>query len=56
MILSLIWKIRLLDRVGEIPVSGTICELLWNDPEEELDYGFKMNPRGIGQIFGKDVG
>ena len=27
--------IRLLDRVREIPPDGMMCELLWNDPEED---------------------
>jgi len=27
--------IRLLDRVKEIPADGIMCELLWNDPEED---------------------
>ncbi|KRX08865.1 hypothetical protein PPERSA_08969 [Pseudocohnilembus persalinus] len=47
--------IRMLDRIGEIPVSGSLCELLWNDPEEDLQQGFKLNPRGCGKVFGQDV-
>jgi len=28
--------IRTMDRVREIPAKGSMCELLWNDPEEDL--------------------
>ncbi|EGR29418.1 serine threonine-protein phosphatase 4 catalytic subunit, putative [Ichthyophthirius multifiliis] len=47
-------KIRQLDRVKEIPAQGEMCELLWNDPEENTK-GFKENQRGHGKTFGQDV-
>lgn len=28
--------IRMIDRVKEVPAKGEMCELLWNDPDEEL--------------------
>ncbi|KAL4460392.1 hypothetical protein ABPG74_000143 [Tetrahymena malaccensis] len=46
--------IRCLDRVKEIPSQGEMCELLWNDPDEENN-GFKENQRGTGKTFGQDV-
>lgn len=46
--------IRCLDRIKEIPPTGEMCELLWNDPDEEGN-GYKDNSRGVGKTFGKDV-
>jgi len=43
-----------LDRKKEIPDSGPVCDLLWSDPDEEIE-GFKYSPRGSGWLFGCDV-
>jgi diadenosine tetraphosphatase ApaH/serine/threonine PP2A family protein phosphatase len=43
----------MIDRVTEIPDKGDLCELLWNDPDEETPK-FKESPRGIGKLFGQE--
>ena len=45
--------IRGLDRVQEVPHEGSMCDLLWSDPDELVGWG--PSPRGAGYIFGKDV-
>jgi len=42
------------NRVQEVPSSGSISDLLWSDPEENID-GFSQSPRGAGYIFGQDI-
>lgn len=45
--------VRMLDRFHEVPHNGTMCDLLWSDPEERM--GFEESLRGAGYVFGKDV-
>jgi serine/threonine-protein phosphatase 2A catalytic subunit len=52
--LDIINDILYLDRKKEIPESGAVCDLLWSDPDDEVD-GWKMSPRGSGWLFGYDV-
>jgi serine/threonine-protein phosphatase 2A catalytic subunit len=44
--------IRMIDRFHEVPNEGTMCDLLWSDPEDRQ--GFEHSPRGAGYVFGKD--
>ena len=44
---------RALDRFQEVPHEGTMCDLLWSDPEDRSGWG--VSPRGAGFIFGQDV-
>lgn len=46
--------VRQLDRVQEVPHDGPMCDLLWSDPDDEVD-GWGSSPRGAGFIFGKSV-
>ncbi|KAJ1604526.1 protein phosphatase 4 [Cryptosporidium canis] len=46
-------EIRSLDRKQEVPHDGSMCDLLWSDPEEINGWG--ISPRGAGYIFGSDV-
>lgn len=46
--------IRVIDRFGEIPTEGPMCDLMWGDPEKDQE-GFKVSPRGAGYTFGRDV-
>lgn len=46
-------SLRKLDRTREPPDEGPMCEILWNDPQEEL--GTTPNKRGVGVAFGPDV-
>lgn len=47
--------IRALNRVNEIPSTGEMCELLWNDPDDNELKGFKESERGVGKYFGEDA-
>jgi serine/threonine-protein phosphatase 4 catalytic subunit len=46
-------QIRIIDRKQEVPHDGSMCDLLWSDPEE-ID-GWGLSPRGAGYLFGGDV-
>ena len=45
--------VKMTDRFQEVPHEGTMCDLLWSDPEERV--GFGQSPRGAGYVFGSDV-
>lgn len=45
--------IRQLDRVQEVPHEGSMCDLLWSDPDERRGWG--ISPRGAGYTFGSDI-
>ena len=45
--------IRKLDRFQEVPHEGSMCDLLWSDPDERCGWG--MSPRGAGYTFGQDI-
>lgn len=47
-------QIRNLPRPLDVPDSGLICDLLWSDPEQDLE-GWEANERGVSWIFGGDV-
>lgn len=36
-----------------MPHEGSMCDLLWSDPEEIQ--GWSVSPRGAGYLFGSDV-
>jgi diadenosine tetraphosphatase ApaH/serine/threonine PP2A family protein phosphatase len=46
-------QIRLINRVQEIPHSGSFCDLMWSDPEDIENWA--MSPRGAGWLFGSKV-
>ncbi|TEB19300.1 Serine/threonine-specific protein phosphatase [Perkinsus sp. BL_2016] len=46
-------NIRSLDRIMEIPHEGSMCDLLWSDPDERSGWG--VSPRGAGYTFGQDI-
>lgn len=45
--------IRSLKRVREVPHEGTMCDLLWSDPDDRRGWG--ISPRGAGYTFGNDI-
>jgi len=47
-------QIRRIPRPTDVPDSGIICDLLWSDPEKELE-GWGENDRGVSFTFGGDV-
>ncbi|CDK29126.1 unnamed protein product [Kuraishia capsulata CBS 1993] len=46
-------EIRLIDRKQEVPHDGSMCDLLWSDPEENIP-AWAISPRGAGYLFGYD--
>lgn len=38
----------------EVPDEGLICDLLWSDPDKDIQ-GWRENDRGVSYIFGQDV-
>jgi len=47
-------QIRRIVRPTDIPDQGLLCDLLWADPDREIQ-GWKVNDRGVSYIFGEDV-
>lgn len=45
--------IRAIDRVGEIPMQGPFCDLMWSDPDN-IDT-WAVSERGAGWLFGGKV-
>ncbi|KAG6518414.1 hypothetical protein ZIOFF_021889 [Zingiber officinale] len=46
-------QIRNLARPTDVPDSGLLCDLLWSDPNKEVQ-GWGMNDRGVSYTFGAD--
>ena len=44
-------QIRTIERNKEIPQMGSFCDLLWSDPENDVE-NWSTNPRGAGWLFG----
>ena len=44
---------RLIDRFQEVPHEGSMCDLLWSDPDTLVGFGPSL--RGAGHIFGENV-
>jgi serine/threonine-protein phosphatase 4 catalytic subunit len=45
-------EVRALDRKQEVPHDGSMCDLLWSDPDD-INEDFGLSPRGAGYIFGE---
>ena len=45
-------EIKKLERNIDVPREGTLCDLLWSDPEDRN--GFGISPRGAGFVWGFD--
>jgi protein phosphatase len=52
--LTTIRKINELERPLDVPDRGILCDLLWADPEEEVQ-GYQPSDRGVSYLFGEDV-
>ncbi len=46
--------INKIKRPQEIPEEGILCDILWSDPEVDLE-GWECNERGVSFIFGEDI-
>lgn len=42
------------NRFGEVPSDGPITDLMWSDPDNDVE-GFKISERGAGYVFGEIV-
>jgi serine/threonine-protein phosphatase PP1 catalytic subunit len=47
-------QLRRIVRPTDVPDQGLLCDLLWADPDKEIQ-GWKVNDRGVSYIFGEDV-
>ncbi|RKO92049.1 serine/threonine-protein phosphatase PP1-gamma catalytic subunit [Blyttiomyces helicus] len=47
-------QIRRVMRPTDVPDTGILCDLLWADPDQDID-GWSDNARGISFTFGPDV-
>lgn len=51
--LSTVEEMREIERRCEVPHEGSMCDLLWSDPDDISGWG--LSPRGAGFLFGGDV-
>ncbi|KAI8867820.1 protein phosphatase type 1 [Ramicandelaber brevisporus] len=47
-------QIRRVMRPTDVPDTGLLCDLLWSDPDKEIQ-GWSENDRGVSFTFGPDV-
>ncbi|KAG4211445.1 hypothetical protein ERO13_A02G105000v2 [Gossypium hirsutum] len=47
-------RIRSISRPVDVPDQGLLCDLLWADPDKDLD-GWGENDRGVSYTFGADI-
>jgi len=47
-------QIRKVQRPMNVPDTGFICDLLWSDPEKNVN-GWGENERGVSYVFGPDI-
>jgi len=47
-------QIRRIPRPTDVPDSGILCDLLWSDPDKDIE-GWGENDRGVSFTFGGDV-
>jgi serine/threonine-protein phosphatase PP1 catalytic subunit len=47
-------QLRRIVRPCDIPDQGLLCDLLWADPDRDIQ-GWKPNDRGVSHVFGEDV-
>ena len=47
-------QIRRIMRPTDVPDTGLLCDLLWSDPDKDIQ-GWGENDRGVSFTFGADV-
>jgi serine/threonine-protein phosphatase PP1 catalytic subunit len=47
-------QVKRIPRPTDVPDSGIICDLLWSDPDKDIE-GWGENDRGVSFTFGGDV-
>ena len=46
-------QIKRIPRPTDVPDTGLLCDLLWADPDKEIN-GWGENDRGVSYTFGQD--
>ena len=46
-------QIKRIPRTTDVPDTGLLCDLLWADPDKEIN-GWGENDRGVSYTFGQD--
>jgi len=52
--LSSMEQIKRIIRPTDVPDTGLLCDLLWSDPDKDLQ-GWGENERGVSYIFGPEI-
>ena len=47
-------QIRSIARPTDVPDTGLLCDLLWSDPDKDMQ-GWGENDRGVSFTFGSDI-
>lgn len=52
--ISSVKDIDAIERRVELPESGSLCDLMWSDPDDDADESsWSESPRGVGWVFGR---
>lgn len=52
--LTSLQQIERIIRPTDIPDTGLLCDLIWSDPDKDID-GWGENDRGVSFVFGEDI-
>lgn len=47
-------QLSVVKRPTDIPDTGLLCDLLWSDPDKDVQ-GYAENDRGVSFTFGADI-
>ncbi|KAG0439567.1 Serine/threonine-protein phosphatase PP1-2 [Dictyocoela muelleri] len=47
-------ELKEIARPTDVPDTGLLCDLLWSDPENDIN-GWRENDRGVSYVFGDDI-
>ena len=53
--LANISELQRVDRKVDLGTEGLLVDLLWSDPTETKESGWKSNPRGCGYVFTREI-
>jgi diadenosine tetraphosphatase ApaH/serine/threonine PP2A family protein phosphatase len=48
-------QLKRIQRPCEVQESGLLCDLLWSDPDPNVQTGWAPNDRGVSYVFGADI-
>lgn len=52
--LSNLEQIRRIMRPTDVPDTGLLCDLLWSDPDKDVQ-GWADNERGVSYVFSQEI-